>query len=347
LRIEQRTKRAEKGKVVETLLNNEGGFLDQDRFQILSLDGGGIKGIFSAAVLAMLEEDLGIKITDHFDLITGTSTGGIIALGLGLGMRPRELVEFYTHQGPSIFSHRKLRFLRWLLHSKFSQEKLEDAVRGYFGDKLLGDSFKRLVIPSFNLEKEELHIFKTRNHSRFNRDHKVPAWKVGMATSAAPTYFPTFNKLNHARLIDGGIWANNPVMLGLIEALSVLNVPRESISILSIGTTDNLALHPDNLDRGGLWQWKTTALDTALKAQSLGATAQASLLLGKDKVERLNPKVPDTLFQLDKLSTEKLIAHADHESRNFSPIFKEKFMSHIANEFLPTYTENRKEAVTC
>ena len=72
-------------------------------FQILSLDGGGLKGIFSAALLAHLEEDLNIDITDHFDLITGTSTGGIIALGLGVGMRPGEIVHFYAENGPKIF----------------------------------------------------------------------------------------------------------------------------------------------------------------------------------------------------------------------------------------------------
>ena len=73
------------------------------RFQILSLDGGGIKGIFSAAILAAIEDDLDTRITDHFDLITGTSTGGIIAIGLGLGLRPCEIVEFYLREGPKIF----------------------------------------------------------------------------------------------------------------------------------------------------------------------------------------------------------------------------------------------------
>ena len=79
-----------------------------ERFQILSLDGGGIKGLFSAAVLAKLEEDLNTNITDHFDLIVGTSTGGIIALGLGLGMKPQEIVQFYVESGPQIFRDRYL-----------------------------------------------------------------------------------------------------------------------------------------------------------------------------------------------------------------------------------------------
>jgi uncharacterized protein len=76
------------------------------KFQILSLDGGGIRGIFSAAVLAAIEEDLGTTITDHFDLIAGTSTGGIIAVGLGLGLTPRAILDFYVSEGRSIFADR-------------------------------------------------------------------------------------------------------------------------------------------------------------------------------------------------------------------------------------------------
>jgi patatin-like phospholipase/acyl hydrolase len=96
-----------------------------DRFQILSLDGGGLRGMYTAAVLARLEEDLGIRIVDHFDLIAGTSTGGIIALGLGLGMTPREILEFYTAHGPRIFRDRtRLRSLRRISRTKYSAAPL-------------------------------------------------------------------------------------------------------------------------------------------------------------------------------------------------------------------------------
>src|SRR5262245_9079006 len=91
------------------------------RFQILSLDGGGIKGLVSAAVLAAIEDDLDVNIVDHFDLIAGTSTGGIIAMALGLGLRPREIVEFYVREGPAVFP--KLfgwRSLQHWLYRKFS-----------------------------------------------------------------------------------------------------------------------------------------------------------------------------------------------------------------------------------
>ena len=111
------------------------------RFQILSLDGGGIKGLFSAAVLAAVEEDLGINVIDHFDLIAGTSTGGIIALGLGLGMRPREIVQFYVWRGPKIFGNRLgwRNALHWVFR-KFPQGRLMSALQKCFKDARLGDS---------------------------------------------------------------------------------------------------------------------------------------------------------------------------------------------------------------
>jgi uncharacterized protein len=101
------------------------------RFQILSLDGGGFRGMFSAAVLARLEEDLGTRIADHFDLIAGTSTGGIIALGLGLGLSPQEITAFYTEHGPRIFRDRtRTRSLRRLLRAKYGREPLKEALSG-------------------------------------------------------------------------------------------------------------------------------------------------------------------------------------------------------------------------
>ena len=103
-------------------------------FQILALDGGGIKGVFSAAFLAAMEEDLGSPIINHFDLIAGTSTGGIIALGLGLGLSPKEILEFYVKNGKDIFSDRShLRSILQWFHRKFPAEQLETALKAAFG----------------------------------------------------------------------------------------------------------------------------------------------------------------------------------------------------------------------
>lgn len=314
----------------------------KNRFQILALDGGGIKGLFSAGILAYLEQDLCCRITDHFDLITGTSTGGIIALGLGSGIKPEDILQFYVENGPKIFPETRLRKIRHYWHRKYDSRNLCNALKECFGEKLLGDSRNRLVIPSYNMGDDDVYLFKTSHNSRLTRDYKVPMWKVAMATSAAPTYFPSCDLIDSLRLIDGGIWANNPTMIGIVEALSLMNVPLDTISIFSLGTTDEVKNRPNSLDNGGLWQWKKTGIDMALRGQSLGAVKQAQLLLGEDRVLRLDPKVPDELFDLDRLSFKELMGKAAHESRHIAPGFKKMFMDHVASEFIP-YHQISKE----
>ena len=116
------------------------------RFQILSLDGGGIKGIFSAAALANIENDLKVSIIDHFDLIVGTSTGGVIALGLGLGMRPMEILHFYVECGSKIFSNNfGVSPLKHWLCRKYTDSQFHLALQKCFGNSRLADSMKRLV----------------------------------------------------------------------------------------------------------------------------------------------------------------------------------------------------------
>jgi uncharacterized protein len=305
-----------------------------NRFQILSIDGGGIKGIFSAAVLAHLENDLKINILNNFDLIVGTSTGGIIALALGIQMSPREVVNFYVDNGNKIFPTKRLFSFSNIFCNKYDDEPLKKALKDCFDDKLLGDSKKRLVIPSYNIGEDDVYLFKTSHHKRLRRDYKVPIWKVAMATSAAPTYFPSFRKIDNIRLIDGGVWANNPIMVGIVEAVSMLNVPLESIRVLSLGTTSEVKGRSKNLDHGGVWQWKKEAVDVVLQGQSIGAFTQAQHLLGVDNVLRLNPKVPDGLFALDKMSAEELLAKAAHESRILTSKYEEKFMDYTSPEFI-------------
>lgn len=128
------------------------------RFQILSLDGGGIKGLFSAALLAAVEDDLKVRVIDHFDLIAGTSTGGIIAIALGLGLSPREIVQFYMQHGPAIFPgssswHRCL--LHWF-RSKYDASPFEAALKDCFQERRFGESTKRLVIPAYNLGEDDV-----------------------------------------------------------------------------------------------------------------------------------------------------------------------------------------------
>src|SRR5215471_11025270 len=162
-------------------------------FRILSLDGGGIKGAFSASVLATLEEDTGQGIAEHFDLITGTSTGGIIALGLGLGMSARDILKFYAESGATIFPSTSLvqrtrGAVRQLFKPKHSHTALRAALHGVFGERKFGESKSRLVIPTYDAIAGRIFLLKTAHHERFKYDINTPAVDVALATSAAPTY---------------------------------------------------------------------------------------------------------------------------------------------------------------
>jgi patatin-like phospholipase/acyl hydrolase len=312
-----------------------------ERFQILSLDGGGIRGLFSAAVLAAIEEDLGTVLVDHFDLIAGTSTGGIIALGLGLGLRPREIVDFYlTHSGVIFRDPAAMRTLRHWLRAKYSAEPLARALRQVLGDRLFGESSKRLIIPSYNVGEDDVYLFRTPHAERLRRDYRVPAWKVALATAAAPTYFPGCREVDCARLIDGGVWANNPTMVALIEAVGTLKVPVERVSILSIGTYDAVAKRHRRVDHGGKMAWlrDNAAIDLILRAQSIGTNNHVSFLVGADHLLRIDPKVPAEDVVLDNVrSLDELIARAGHHSRVMMPTIKERFGSHRAEPYEPLY----------
>lgn len=309
-----------------------------NRFQILSLDGGGIKGIFSAAILAALEEDLGIKVVDHFDLIAGSSTGGIIAIGLGLGLSPKQIVAFYMTHGPSIFpgASGMWRCLSHWFRRKYAADPLESALVECFGERLFGESSKRLVIPAYNLGEDDVYIFRTPHHERLRRDLKVPAWKVARATSAAPTYFPSFRGIAGQRLIDGGVWANNPTMVALIESFGTLSIPLERTRILSIGTTDPLNSRHEGLDQGGMLAWAQAAIDVVMRGQTVAARNQARFLVGDDNFSRLDPTVPAAQFCLDGIDrSQELIAKAAHHSRILTATFKKRFADHTAQPFVP------------
>src|SRR6266404_156272 len=132
--------------------------------RILNIDGGGIKGVFPAAFLAELEDRLGEPIVDYFDLIAGTSTGGIIALGLGLGLTAKEILELYEKNGRRIFPQAHGFAFQGIFRAKYAKAALPEVLHEAFGERLLGESRARLLIPSLNLASERVHIYKTSHH---------------------------------------------------------------------------------------------------------------------------------------------------------------------------------------
>ena len=310
-------------------------------FQILSLDGGGIRGLFSAAILSLIEQDLNTRIADHFDLIVGTSTGGIIAIGLGLGLEPKSLVDFYLQHCSDIFKNRfrARSALQWF-RRKYSSAPLSAALREVLGDRLFGESTKRLVIPAYNLGDDDVYLFRTPHHQRLRRDYRVPAWQVALATAAAPTFFPACREIDQLRLIDGGIWANNPAMVGVIEAVGTLNADIANVKILSIGTYDSVNNRPPRLDRGGRISWARGAavVDVLMRAQSIGVNNHVKFLLAPDRFLRVDPRVPAADMTLDlPCKTDDLISRAAHHSRTFMPQIEKIFCDHTAAPYQPLY----------
>lgn len=301
----------------------------------------GPRGIFAAALLASLQADTGKPVLEHFDLVVGTSTGGIIALGLGAGLSPREILDFYVEEKGRIFANPLgWRRLRHPFVAKYRPKALEAALRRVFGSTLLGASRVPLVIPSYDLGENAVHLFKTPHHPRLKRDHRVAVWAVGMATSAAPTYFPTFRLPgDEVRLIDGGVWANNPAMVGVTEAVSMFGQPLETIRVLSIGTTASALTRPSRLDGAGLLRWARgpNVVETLLNGQSAGAFAQVQHLVGPANAHRLNPIAPDGLAALDKCDASGLIAKAAHHSRMFCPTFETVFGDHTPTPYSPDH----------
>jgi hypothetical protein len=291
--------------------------VEPKRFQVLALEGGGLKGIFAAAALAEFEADFGTKIVDHFDLITGTSTGGLIALGLAAGLSPEQIVQFYLEDGRKIFPTSGIKRLR-RLRRPYDPAPLRGALETMFGSLTLADSDVRLVIPSFDQTSNDVYLFRTPHHVKLRRDQRELLVDVGLATSAAPTFLPA-HQHRGLRLIDGGVWANNPTMVGMVEALATCDAPAAAVHILTIGTTTEVVHRSDRLDNGSPMWWMKTIVDVAFRGQALAASNHAKLIVGRDRVHRLDVQLPRGLHALDRVDARNLVGHAGAVSRKAAP----------------------------
>jgi uncharacterized protein len=254
---------------------------DKKVFKILSIDGGGIKGLYSATVLQHFEEKFNCKISDHFDMICGTSTGGLIALGLSLKIPASELVSFYETKGPLIFPDRSKFFLsRWydtfrqlLWKGKFSDFELKKALTEIFADKKLEDSNNLLCIPSYTITEARPWVFKF-DHGPLDRDNKTKYVDVALATSAAPTYFPVaeIENYDNKQFVDGGVWANNPTLVGYLEAVTYFvgeGKPYSKMHILSLSSLSITGGKRTGISRfKSFISWKSDLFETSMTGQS-------------------------------------------------------------------------------
>ena len=206
-------------------------------FRILSLDGGGLMGAFSASVLATLERTTGHRIVDHFDLITGTSTGGIIAIGLASGAQPIGILAVLPGAGrdnlPGRGGRRVAKPVRNLRGPKFSP----DALRG--PSTVVGDQpdAARTGLVMANDVSMGASTSSRRRTSRRSAGPRLPAVDVALATSAAPTTSRPQGAKDRGVFVDGGVWANCPAVVGVVEALAFGEQRLEDLHALSVSTT--------------------------------------------------------------------------------------------------------------
>ena len=219
--------------------------------KILSIDGGGIRGIIPALILSKIESIKNKPVCELFDLIAGTSTGGIIALGLtaddGQGL-PKfsagEMANFYAEHGPEIF-HRsfaqKLTSAGNLVDEKYSHSNIEALLDEKFEDCMLSDALTDVLITSYEIERRIPWFFKSRNAKshHLKKDYDFRMADVARSTSAAPTYFEpkkidVGGLADYWALIDGGVYANNPSMCAFVEAKKLY--PDDDIVLVSLGT---------------------------------------------------------------------------------------------------------------
>ena len=310
-------------------------------FRILSMDGGGIRGIFPAAVRAYLEQEhlQRNSIGDYFDLIAGTSTGGLLALGLGAGLTASEILQMYLEEGHRVFplgGRGPIGRARRLVSAQYDRRHLDELLSKRLGDKTLSGSKYRLLIPSTEGRNGEVYVFKTPHHPGYTLDGDERMSSVAAATSAAPTYFTPFEQGGYT-FLDGGIWANNPTMTALVEALSRFTTQREDIRILSIGCGQK----PFQVTKGhtkgsGLVHWRSI-IDVAMHLQSVTAVNQAGLLIGRERVIRLDRPEGSPPIDLDDWAKAKdlLPIEAEEVTRDKANHLAQTFLTHPAPPFTP------------
>lgn len=342
-------------------------------FRILSLDGGGIRGAFAASFLAELEQQVGKPLVEHFDLIAGTSTGGIIAVALALGEPAAEILRFYETKGPLIFSRRPSRRLgpagrvfRWwfnrrlakhgldydsLFASKYDGHALALALQEVFENRTLEDARTRVVIPAVDLCAGKPVVFKTPHLAdAASRDRHFSAVEIVQSTTAAPTYLPHAVIRPGSAYADGGLWANNPSAVAIAEAVKILATGTERLSeaesvqrvrLLSVGTGRARASLIPPGDAAGLGWWGPRIVDVMSWSQGVGTEKIAHHLL-RDRQHRIDFDLPDESWKLDCIEHIGRLVHFGREAAHAEvSILAPMFFREAVTRFAPVGERGR------
>lgn len=283
--------------------------LDLPVYHVLALSGGGYRALYTATILKEFEETLGRPIASHFDLICGTSAGGLLALGLANEIPASELKSMFEQQGKDIFGSRDLkrRSLGFWKKAKHSNAGLRSVLESRFGTTKIGDLKHRVLIPAVNYTTGRGQFFKTPHHPTFERDHLMTLVDVALATSAAPVYFPSVRN-DRGVFVDGGLVGNAPGLFGLHEIRTFL-APRQNVHVrlLAIGTMTVGATVSGGRDLDqGILGWGSTLFDLVISAQESSVDYMLMQSLGDDyfKIDdQVTPQQSGDVKSLDDVST--------------------------------------------
>ncbi len=297
---------------------------EKKNLRVLSIDGGGIRGIIPARLLGEIEQRTAKPTSALFDLIAGTSTGGILALAMVQPGSERtaahsalEMVEFYQTLGRSIFSKtlwHRFSSADGLLSSRYPDAPIESVLTKFFGDTRLKEALTPVFIPSYELERRTPFFFRS-TMAQQSPEYDFAMNVVARSTSAAPTYFPpelvrgADGKTNFL-LIDGGVFANNPAACAFVEAKAHFSSTAD-ITLVSLGTgapqATALMTNPANW---GMAQWARPILDTVLDGISDTVDYQLSQLLppqnGTDRYFRIQPSLSASQKAMDNIQPANL-----------------------------------------
>lgn len=310
-------------------------------FRILTLSGGGYRGLYTAQVLAGLEEESGgVPLHQRFDLIAGTSIGGILALALASGKTSmRDVATTMARQGTAIFGNANpprgkaaqyLDYWKTKGAARYDPTPLKNLITGLVGeDTYIGDLKQKVLVPAVNVTKGSPQVFKTPHHPRLVRDWKVPLVDVAMATSAAPSYFP-LHAIGSERFADGGMYANSPDDLAIHEAQYFLDQDLSDVEVLSIGTTTSKFSFPASVSSDMSWlDWiqEQRAISVMIAAQQMNTDFIMRHRLGNRYIridaEPSAAQLPDmTLDNANPQVAEDLLGLAEASLREHLPAVK-------------------------
>jgi uncharacterized protein len=282
--------------------------------RVLAIDGGGIRGLIPAVVLAELEERSGRRAFELFDLMAGTSTGGIIASALCAPdpLPAAEVAAIYEEEGPRIFDRsiwQRIQSAGGLLDEKYDAEALDRALERFLADKRLAQTRPDLIVPTYDTMRPGPYFFKT---SKAYEDpaEDAPLSEVARATSAAPTYFEPVARGFQA-LLDGGVFAVNPGMSALAEALR--EHPGSEVILMSLGTGERTNKRPfDEIKDWGLVEWARPILDVVFDGISDAVDYQVRHVLGDERYWRFQVELTRASDDLDDASEENIAALHGH-----------------------------------